>query len=110
MITEGWLGYAGLVGHGYEHTIKTIKGSGMQAHQLLPRVHRAASLLKRGFLGTLQGGVQHRHLDLLSGRIHVSLQPPHVEITWGALLPLNEASSYDGCDAVSRLAGRRGKI
>ncbi len=63
VITDGWLGYAGLVGHGYEHTIKTIKGSGMQAHQLLPRVHRVASLLKRWFLGTLQGGVQHRHLD-----------------------------------------------
>jgi transposase-like protein len=63
VITDGWLGYAGLAGHGYEHTIKTLKGSGMQAHQLLPQVHRVASLLKRWFLGTLQGGVQHRHLD-----------------------------------------------
>jgi transposase-like protein len=63
VITDGWLGYAGLEGHGYEHTIKTIKGGGMQAHQLLPRVHRVASLLKRWLLGTLQGGVQHRHVD-----------------------------------------------
>jgi hypothetical protein len=52
-----------LGGYGDEHTSKTIKDSGMQAHQLLPRVHRVASLLKRWFLGTLHGGVQHRHLD-----------------------------------------------
>ena len=63
VMTDGWLGYAGVGGYGYEHTVKTIKGSGKQAHQLLPRVHRVASLLKRWFLGTLQGGVQHRHLD-----------------------------------------------
>ena len=49
--TDGWWGYAGLGGYGDEHTIKMIKDSGMQAHQLLPRVHRVASLLKRWFLG-----------------------------------------------------------
>jgi hypothetical protein len=29
----------------------------------MPRVHNVASLLKRWLLGTLQGGVQHQHLD-----------------------------------------------
>ena len=34
-----------------------------QAHSILPRVHRVASLLKRWLLGTHQGGVQAAHLD-----------------------------------------------
>jgi transposase-like protein len=63
LITEGWSGYAGLEGLGYGHAIRNIQRSGLPAHELLPRVHRVASLLKRWFLGTLQGGVQHRHLD-----------------------------------------------
>jgi ISXO2-like transposase domain len=31
--------------------------------QLLPRVHRAVSLLKRWMLGTHQGAIGHQHLD-----------------------------------------------
>ena len=31
--------------------------------QLLPRVHRAVSLLKRWMLGTHQGAISHQHLD-----------------------------------------------
>lgn len=63
VITDGWSGYAGLEKLGYRHGVKNIKTSGRQAHELLPRVHRIASLLKRWLLGTLQGGVQKRHLD-----------------------------------------------
>ncbi len=63
VITDGWLGYAGLQDIGYQHRIKNIKRSGKYAHELLPRVHRVASLLKRWLLGTLQGGIQQRHLD-----------------------------------------------
>src|ERR1035437_11171213 len=33
------------------------------AHVVMPRVHKVASLLKRWLLGTLQGGIQHQHLD-----------------------------------------------
>jgi hypothetical protein len=29
----------------------------------MPRVHKVASLLKRWLMGTLQGGIQHQHLD-----------------------------------------------
>ena len=63
VITDGWLGYSGLEPLGYQHNIKNIKRSGGPAHKLLPRVHRIASLLKRWLMGTLQGGVQQRHLD-----------------------------------------------
>lgn len=61
--TDGWSGYAGLEKLGYTHVQTTIKGSGRAAHELMPRVHRVASLLKRWLLGTHQGGVQDTHLD-----------------------------------------------
>ena len=34
-----------------------------QASELLPRVHKAISLLKRWMLGTHQGAISHEHLD-----------------------------------------------
>ena len=40
-----------------------ISGVDEQAHEVMPRVHNVASLLKRWLLGTLQGGVQQQHLD-----------------------------------------------
>jgi transposase-like protein len=61
--TDGWPGYSGLEKLGYTHAQTTIKGSGRAAHELMPRVHRVASLLKRWLLGTHQGGVQDTHLD-----------------------------------------------
>ena len=33
------------------------------ASELMPRVHRVMSLLKRWLLGTHQGAVSHKHLD-----------------------------------------------
>ena len=48
---------------GYVHQVSNIKVSGRVAHEVMPRVHRVASLLKRWLIGTLQGGVQHSHLD-----------------------------------------------
>jgi hypothetical protein len=33
------------------------------AHEVMPRVHMVASLLKRWVIGTHQGGIQHQHLD-----------------------------------------------
>jgi transposase-like protein len=61
--TDDWSGYDGLKSASYDHLITTIKGSGSRAHEVMPRVHRVASLLKRWLLGTMQGGVQHFHLD-----------------------------------------------
>lgn len=61
--TDGWKGYRGLSSRGYEHEVVKIKGSGMLGHELLPRVHIVAALVKRWLLGTHQGAVRPLHLD-----------------------------------------------
>ncbi len=61
--TDGWSGYKGLKKLGYEHDVKKVSGSEESAEELLPHVHRVASLLKRWLLGTLQGSVGAKHLD-----------------------------------------------
>ena len=61
--TDGWNGYAGLTAAGYTHRVAVISGGDEHAHEVMPRVHTVASLLKRWLLGTLQGGVQQQHLD-----------------------------------------------
>lgn len=61
--TDAWEGYRGLKAKGYQHEITNIKRSGKQAHEVMPRVHRVASLLKRWLLGTHQGAVRPLHLD-----------------------------------------------
>lgn len=59
--TDGWSGYAGLERKGYAHEITVIHRR--DASELLPRVHRVVSLLKRWLLGTHQGATSHKHLD-----------------------------------------------
>jgi len=61
--TDGWPGYDPLEGMGYAHEITFLKGKKESASELMPRVHRIASLLKRWILGTHQGAVSHEHLE-----------------------------------------------
>jgi transposase-like protein len=61
--TDGWRGYAGLKAAGYRHEISIISATTDPAHEVMPRVHKVASLLKRWLLGTHQGGIQRQHLD-----------------------------------------------
>lgn len=61
--TDGWGGYGGLEAKGYRHKVSNISRTDQLAHELMPRVHRVASLLKRWLLGTHQGAVTGRHLD-----------------------------------------------
>ena len=61
--TDGWKSYAGLPVAGYKHRVTFVSGGDEQAHEVMPRVHNVAALLKRWLLGTLQGGVQQQHLD-----------------------------------------------
>ena len=61
---DGHPAYRGVTSHGYGLEQFAVSGSGQRAHNLLPAVHRAASLLKRLLLGTYQGGVAHEHLPV----------------------------------------------
>jgi transposase-like protein len=60
--TDGWEGYNGIEVFGYKRKVTVLRRKTKQAHELLPRVHRVASLLKRWILGTHQGAVSHEHL------------------------------------------------
>ena len=60
--TDGWPGYVGLDRKGYPREITRLRGRRKEASQLMPRVHRVASLLKRWLLGTHQGAVARQHL------------------------------------------------
>jgi len=60
--TDGWQGCAGLDGKGFSREITKLRGRRKEAFQLMPRVHRVASLLKRWWLGTHQGAVAHQYL------------------------------------------------
>lgn len=63
VITDGWRGYSSLSeSENYNHIKKTISGSGMEAHKLLPHVHMVDSLLKRWINGTHQGNISLKHL------------------------------------------------
>lgn len=62
--TDGWEGYGDWLTPGYVHEVTILKGKKKDAAtELLPRVHRVASLLKRWLMGTHQGAVSREHLD-----------------------------------------------
>jgi transposase-like protein len=61
--TDGWLGYDPVESRGYAHRVTFLRGKKKSPSELMPRVHRVASLLKRWLLGTHQGGVSREHLD-----------------------------------------------
>jgi len=65
VITDAWQGYRGLDKLGYVHdrrSQRAAKARGDDPGELLPAVHRVASLIKRWLLGTHQGAVDPAHL------------------------------------------------
>ena len=62
VVTDGWGAYPKAIEDRYRHEQLVIAGAGVEAHELLPAVHRVASLAKRWLLGTHQGGVKPGHL------------------------------------------------
>ncbi len=65
VITDGWQGYSGLEGLGYtreRRSQRAARARGEDPGELLPAVHRVASLAKRWLLGTHQGSVDEAHL------------------------------------------------
>lgn len=61
--TDGWRGYWGVEVAGYVHEVTLISRNKKTGSELMPRVHRVASLLKRWLMGTHQGAVAPQHLD-----------------------------------------------
>lgn len=61
--TDSWPGYFPVEKNGYIHEVTFLRGNKMTPSELLPRVHRVISLLKRWLLGTHQGAVSHKYLD-----------------------------------------------
>jgi transposase-like protein len=61
--TDGWEAYGGLHEKGYVHEVTILCQRKESASDLLARVHRVVSLLKRWLLGTHQGAVSPEHLD-----------------------------------------------
>ena len=59
--TDGWKGYNGLSEKCYEHVVQFETGE--VGEDMLPLVHRIASLMKRWLMGTYQGAVREQHLD-----------------------------------------------
>lgn len=62
VVTDGLASYGTLKSSGYQHEARNQTAS-TSDDDLLPHVHRVASLLKRWLLGTHQGGVHREHLD-----------------------------------------------
>ena len=65
VITDGWPSYRGIGKLGYTHEPRSQRAArlrGEDPHELLPAVHRVASLAKRWLLGTHQGSVDEAHL------------------------------------------------
>jgi transposase-like protein len=59
--TDGLPAYRGM--SGYQHHPVVIRRRAETASELLPRVHRVVSLLKRWLMGTLHGRFSPEHLD-----------------------------------------------
>ncbi len=64
-VTDAWQGYRGVDKLGYTHdrrSQRAARARGQDPGELLPAVHRVASLAKRWLLGTHQGSVDEAHL------------------------------------------------
>jgi len=61
--TDGWSGFDNIEDHKYKREVSVVNRSMETAAELLPRVHRVASLLKRWLLGTHQGAILPAHLE-----------------------------------------------
>jgi len=66
VVTDAWQGYHGISKFGYVHdrrSQRAARARGEDTGELLPGVHRVASLAKRWLLSTHQGAVDREHLE-----------------------------------------------
>lgn len=59
----GWSAYPKATRDRYAHRGTSVAASGLQAHEVLPAVHRVFSLVKRWVMGTMQGSVSPEHVQ-----------------------------------------------
>ena len=79
VVTDAWQGYRGLEELGYVHdrrSQRAARARGEDPGELLPAVHRVASLIKRWLLGTHQGAVD-AHLPSYMNEFGVHHSVPH---------------------------------
>ena len=63
IISDGYASYPAATGSDYVHRPINVSKAGVQAHVVLPGVHRIAGLLKRWVLGTLHGSLEADHVQ-----------------------------------------------
>jgi len=63
VLTDGFPSYQLATGKDFPHQGTPIKNSEMEAHNVLPGVHRVTALVKRWLLGTHQGSFSTDHLQ-----------------------------------------------
>jgi hypothetical protein len=80
----------------FGHKTFNIKRSGLPAHELLPGVHRVASLLKRWLAGTHQSGGSAEHLQAYLDEFTFRFNRRHVRARWLLFLHLLEGAVRDG--------------
>jgi transposase-like protein len=61
--TDGWLGYEPVKRNGYRQDVTFLRGKKKTPSELMPRIHRVISFLKRWWLMGTQGAVSLEHLD-----------------------------------------------
>jgi hypothetical protein len=80
VFTDARMGYHGLARLGYVHqrrSQRAARGRGGDPGELLPAVHRVASMAKRWLLSTHQGSVEEEHLQSYTvGRRGLEMSPP----------------------------------
>lgn len=62
VVTDGLQAYRNMTGYAHQRYVRKKQAADADG-ELLPRVHRVASLLKRWLMGTHQGSVSDEHLD-----------------------------------------------
>ena len=63
VLSDGYVSYPPAILADYVHRPINISKSGVQAHVVLPGVHRVAALLKRWLLGTHHGAIEADHVQ-----------------------------------------------